>query len=60
MCSFVFVQQAHKEQRVEELLKSGYPAYTTSAGWLGYTEQQLRDLCRKAIADGWTHFKVKV
>lgn len=42
-----------------ELERGGYPAYTTSAGWLGYTEQQLRDLCRQGVANGWTHFKVK-
>jgi L-fuconate dehydratase len=46
--------------REAEMLADGYPAYTTSAGWLGFTDQQLRDLCREAIAGGWTHFKIKV
>ena len=38
----------------------GYPAYTTSAGWLGYDDEQVRRLVREALADGWTHFKLKV
>ncbi|HUS07950.1 MAG TPA: L-fuconate dehydratase [Bryobacteraceae bacterium] len=46
--------------REAEMLRDGFPAYTTSAGWLGYTDDQLRQLCREAIAEGWTHFKIKV
>ncbi|HET7695682.1 MAG TPA: L-fuconate dehydratase [Vicinamibacterales bacterium] len=42
------------------LLRRGYPAYTTSAGWMGYSDEKVRRLCREAIADGFTHFKVKV
>jgi L-fuconate dehydratase len=49
-----------KAEREAEMLKVGYPAYTTSAGWLGYSDEKLRRLCREAIADGWTHFKQKV
>lgn len=49
-----------KAQREKEMLAQGFPAYTTSAGWLGYTDEHLRSLCREAIADGWTHFKIKV
>jgi L-fuconate dehydratase len=48
------------EQREAALLKHGYPAYTTSAGWLGYSDDGIRSLVREAMADGWTHFKVKV
>ena len=40
--------------------RRGYPAYTTSAGWMGYSDDYVRRLCREALADGWTHFKVKV
>jgi L-fuconate dehydratase len=39
---------------------SGYPAYTTSAGWLGYDDEKIRRLCREGLAAGWTSFKVKV
>ena len=46
--------------REAEMLRSGYPAYTTSAGWLGYSDEKLRALCREAVAAGWTHVKMKV
>lgn len=49
-----------KAERVAQLKARGYPAYTTSAGWLGYSDEKLRRLCREAIAQGWTHFKIKV
>jgi L-fuconate dehydratase len=51
---------ATKRAREEELLKNGYPAYTTSVGWLGYSDEKIHRLCQEALADGWTHFKVKV
>jgi L-fuconate dehydratase len=47
-------------QREREMLERGYPAYTTSAGWLGYPEEKIRRLAREAVAEGWTHFKQKV
>jgi len=53
-------QRSTKGDRERELLKSGYPAYTTSAGWIGYSDDRIRQACRDAIAEGWTHFKVKV
>jgi L-fuconate dehydratase len=46
--------------REAEMLRSGYPAYTTSAGWLGYSDEKLRALCREAVAGGWQHVKMKV
>ena len=46
--------------REAEMLKNGYPAYITSAGWLGYPDEQVRALCRESIAAGWTRFKIKV
>ena len=49
-----------KEARVAELRRDGYPAYLTSAGWLGYEESKVRDLTRAALADGWRCFKTKV
>lgn len=51
---------AGKAAREREILKTGYPAYTTSAGWLGYSDDHLRALCREAIQAGWNHFKIKV
>ena len=47
-------------ERVEYIRQNGYPAYTTSAGWLGYSDEKIRRLCREGIAEGWTHFKQKV
>ena len=49
-----------KSDRERTLLKSGYPAYTTSAGWIGYSNERVRRACREALDAGWTHFKVKV
>ena len=53
-------QRSMKADRERTLLQSGYPAYTTSAGWIGYTDDHIRQACRDAIAAGWAHFKVKV
>lgn len=47
-------------ERHADLLREGYPAYSTSVGWLGYSDEQVRRLCREAIAGGFTHFKMKV
>jgi L-fuconate dehydratase len=46
--------------REAEIRADGYPAYITSAGWLGYPDEKIRQLCRDALAEGWTHFKIKV
>jgi L-fuconate dehydratase len=53
-------QQRTGQDREAALLREGYPAYTTSAGWMGYSDEQVRRLCRDSLADGFTHFKVKV
>ena len=42
------------------LMKHGYPAYTTSAGWLGYSDEKLRRLCAQAMDEGFKHIKLKV
>ncbi len=49
-----------KVQRLAQLEREGYPAYTTSVGWFGFSDDKIRQLCREALADGWTHFKLKV
>jgi L-fuconate dehydratase len=49
-----------RAEREAEMLRDGYPAYTTSAGWLGYPDEEIRRLCREGVAAGWTHFKIKV
>ncbi len=52
--------EATKAAREQAILLSGYPAYTTSAGWLGYSDEKVRALVREGLAQGWTHFKMKV
>jgi L-fuconate dehydratase len=53
-------KEASKPARSQQLLASGCPAYTTSAGWIGYSDERIHQACTDAIAEGWTHFKVKV
>ena len=48
------------ERRKQEMAARGYPAYTTSAGWLGYPEDKIRALCREYLAMGHRYFKMKV
>jgi len=49
-----------RAEREAEMRRDGYPAYVTSAGWLGYSDDKVRALCRESIAAGWTRFKIKV
>jgi L-fuconate dehydratase len=49
-----------RADRIAQLEATGYPAYTTSAGWLGYDDDKVRRLCQEALDDGFTHFKLKV
>ncbi|WIW90420.1 L-fuconate dehydratase (plasmid) [Sphingobium sp. V4] len=49
-----------KAQRRERLLEGGYPCYTTSAGWLGYSDEKLRRLAKEAVDAGFRHVKLKV
>jgi L-fuconate dehydratase len=49
-----------RAEREEQMRREGYPAYTTSAGWLGYSDEKIRHLCREAMKQGWSHFKIKV
>ena len=46
--------------RIRILEAEGYPAYTTSAGWFGFSDEKIRGLCREGLENGWTHFKLKV
>ena len=47
-------------ERTARLLEVGYPAYTTTPGWLGYSDEKLDRLCREAVADGFPQIKLKV
>jgi L-fuconate dehydratase len=52
--------QSTMAERLRVLETDGYPAYTTSVGWFGFSDEKIRQLCREGLADGWTHFKLKV
>lgn len=49
-----------RAERTEALLRNGYPAYTTTPGWLGYDDVKLDRLCREAVRDGFRQVKLKV
>ncbi|WP_405144643.1 L-fuconate dehydratase [Sphaerisporangium sp. NBC_01403] len=49
-----------RAQRIAHLKVQGYPAYATSPGWLGYSDEKLTRLCREAMAEGFTQIKLKV
>ena len=51
---------ADKENRLSILMDEGYPCYNTSAGWLGYSDEKLYELCVKAKKSGFSHLKFKV
>ena len=53
-------QAATKSEREAEVAAKGIPAYTTSAGWLGYSDEKIAGLCRDSLSEGWTRFKMKV
>ena len=57
----MFAKQATtKAARKEEVNRVGYPAYVTSAGWLGYDDDKVRRLTLEALHQGFNHFKMKV
>src|SRR6202012_258063 len=49
-----------RDQREEELVREGFPAYTTSAGWLGYSDEKVKRLVHEALDQGFRHLKLKV
>ncbi|TXK38574.1 L-fuconate dehydratase [Nonomuraea sp. C10] len=52
--------ESGKRERIEHLKSAGYPAYTTSPGWLGYDDDKLRRLCQEALDQGFGQIKLKV
>jgi L-fuconate dehydratase len=49
-----------RDARRAEMERDGFPAYTTSTGWLGYPDDEVRRLAREAVAEGWSDVKMKV
>jgi L-fuconate dehydratase len=75
ICDFTYLTDAISEQealeilreaaktkhlRENEMVKSGYPVYITSAGWLGYTDDEVRTRVHDALSKGFNKFKIKV
>jgi L-fuconate dehydratase len=53
-------RRSGRTERIERAMAAGLPAYTTSVGWLGFTDEEVRRRARAAVAAGWTHVKMKV
>ncbi len=49
-----------KAERIAQRRATGYPCYTTSAGWLGYSSEKLTRLATEAVEAGFKHIKMKV
>jgi L-fuconate dehydratase len=49
-----------REQRIAELERAGYPAYTSTPGWIGYSDEKLVRLSQQAVSDGFTQIKLKI
>jgi L-fuconate dehydratase len=53
-------EEPGREERRARLLAEGYPGYTTTPGWLGYSDEKLARLAKEAVAEGFTQIKLKV
>lgn len=51
---------AGKAERIQYLQEHGYPAYSTSAGWLGYSDEKVKRLSQELVDSGWRYLKLKV
>jgi L-fuconate dehydratase len=49
-----------RAERIADLRQAGYPAYSTTPGWIGYSDEKLTALCGKAASDGFQQIKLKV
>ena len=51
--------KANRAKNEVNLIKDGLPAYTTTPGWLGYSDEKMVTLAKQAVADGFTLIKLK-
>jgi L-fuconate dehydratase len=58
--AIVKANTSNKAERIKHIETNGYPSYTTSAGWLGYSDEKLARLCKEALDQGFKHIKLKV
>ncbi|CAO1413293.1 unnamed protein product [Diamesa tonsa] len=54
------LNEASKSDRIEELKNNGYPAYTTAPGWINYSDEKMKTLCKKYLDKKFTSFKIKI
>ncbi|KAG8216875.1 enolase C-terminal domain-like protein [Butyriboletus roseoflavus] len=55
-----YVRAPLNQRLISDNIRDRYPAYITSAGWLGYSDEKVAHLTKEAVQSGWTHFKMKV
>ena len=60
MLAMLHANDATRDARIKHVENAGFPAYTTSCGWIGYSDETIRTRCREALNDGFTHFKMKI
>ena len=60
MLAMLHANDATRAERIARVEREGFPAYTTSCGWIGYSDDVVRARCREAITEGFTHFKMKI
>lgn len=58
--SMLAARRGGHDERIARLRRSGYPGYITSVGWLGYSDDEVRQRVERALGEGWNAFKVKV
>ena len=58
--SMMKYKKANLLNQRQSVTETGFPCYTTAAGWLGYSDEKIAKLIKNALANGWTHFKIKV
>ncbi|KAK7680186.1 hypothetical protein QCA50_016695 [Cerrena zonata] len=58
--SMLKAKESTKAEREANVRNVGYPAYITSAGWLGYSDEKVARLTKEAVQAGFNHFKMKV
>ena len=56
----LYAARPGRDERIAELELSGYPAYTSTPGWIGYSDEKLIRLSQQAVRDGFTQIKLKV
>ena len=56
--SFEIIENKKKniKEQTDNIINEGFPSYTTAAGWLGYSDEKIKKLCKEAKSDGFGNF----